>query len=120
MCRCDLDWYEFFCTLAGNLACNVGKFLDIIIPSTEDVLRLGHQPFERFVWCVGQTVTGQDLEELVVEVARNCFYKGQSSSDWVGHSPQAVVQVVEDEVQCVLDFVELGGGEKFIEREVFH
>lgn len=65
------------------------------------------------MWC-------EDTKELVIEVPRDGFHEWESTTDRVGGEFEFAVDMAENEVQTFLDLVEICGGEKFIQREIFH
>lgn len=57
---------------------------------------------------------------MVVEVAGDGFNKREGAADRVGGELEFAIDVTEDKDEGFLNFVEIGSGKEFVEREVFH
>lgn len=84
MRRVDLDRQELLAPLARDFARDVGELLDAIVPGVEDGRAGRHGALEGRVLHVHESLRAEDFEELLVEVARDGFDKGEGAADRVG------------------------------------
>ncbi len=81
--------------LGRTLSRDINKLLDILVPHGKHIIDAFHEPFKRRVVHKHDLVAREDLEQLVVEIARDGLDEGQRAAKRVG---SAAVALVEEDV----------------------
>lgn len=137
----DLDRYELLASLSSDFSSDICEFLDTVVPGIEDGRTMRHGSFERRVLHVQYSLRTEDFEELFVQVSGDSFDERKGSSNGVRTNAQQLCQsaektrkrgaldlrklellvdVDENKVNTVLYSRKIGGGEKFVQGEIFH
>ena len=120
MRRHNLDRDEPLVSLPHHFSSYVGKFFDLVIPCSEGVGGLCKDTFKCIVWGIRKTIGGKDAQDLVVEVSRDSFDKWKTPPDRVGRQSELAIDVAEDEAERFLNLIQVRGGEKLVQGEIFH